>query len=392
MEHQSGFLSSNLSTRSSAKAGDKAGDKTAGKTTHKEKTFKTTNTLLCLLIALLAISTALMPAPVLSQANHSKLDGTSVHPGSPSSSMPPTIIIAVASNFHSTLSTLLQAFEESMGTPAHSIKVISGSSGHLYHQIRKQSPIDLFLSANEMYIDKLVASGLADTALSPFVYATGRLVLWHPNQHSTPTFYPNANSKSISNLNPSAANHPADTGPHLDLLYFRAKISTAHRVAIAHTTLAPYGVASKALLTKINRQNDKETTSLDYQLIKGNNVAQVYSWVKLRHADMGFVPYAYMLLNQIPTDQYTLIPTTLHPEIGQKLIVLNQRKHDVIDARKAQHTNQGHAHRTYPTASSSGKTRIIEAFYHFLQSPTGYAIIQGAGYHVDDTSTVSLKQ
>src|SRR3984957_18003219 len=58
------------------------------------------------------------------------------------------------------------------------IRFTLASSGSLKQQIENGAPFDVFLSANEQYVNDLAAAGLATDAT---VYAAGRIALWSPN-------------------------------------------------------------------------------------------------------------------------------------------------------------------------------------------------------------------
>jgi molybdate transport system substrate-binding protein len=57
------------------------------------------------------------------------------------------------------------------------IRYTFGSSGMLSQQIQHGAEFDVFLSANEQYIDKLVNTGAVEPG-SKIVYARGRIGLW----------------------------------------------------------------------------------------------------------------------------------------------------------------------------------------------------------------------
>lgn len=92
-----------------------------------------------------------------------------------------------------------------------------GSSGQLARQIEQGAPFDLFLSADENFVQQLVQAGKADPA-SVRVYATGRLALW-------------SKSGAVQQLKDLA-------NPEIRL------------VAIANPAHAPYGRLAKAALER----------------------------------------------------------------------------------------------------------------------------------------------
>ncbi len=86
---------------------------------------------------------------------------------------PASIRIAAASDLRNACPKLTERFEQKTG-----IKVTStfGASGQLAAQIAQGAPFDLFLAANQSFVDDLAAKGLIEAA-SVRPYARGSLVL-----------------------------------------------------------------------------------------------------------------------------------------------------------------------------------------------------------------------
>ncbi len=66
--------------------------------------------------------------------------------------------VAVAANFLGPLETLQKEFEAGS---EHALVLASGSTGQLYTQVANGAPFDVFLSADEEHVDRLVGAGLA---------------------------------------------------------------------------------------------------------------------------------------------------------------------------------------------------------------------------------------
>src|SRR5262245_61197481 len=126
-----------------------------------------------------------------------------------------TINVAAASD-------LTPAFTE-IGTSLASSKSIKavftfGSSGLLSKQIEQGAPFDVFVSANQGFVDKLESQGLVLRG-STQVFAQGRLVIWQREDTITPV-------DSLDDL----------------------ALPAIHRIAIANPEHAPYGLAARQAL------------------------------------------------------------------------------------------------------------------------------------------------
>ncbi len=114
------------------------------------------------------------------------------------------LIVAAASDLAPLAPKLEQAYKEK-------IRFTLASSGSLKQQIENGAPYDVFLSANEKYVQDL-----GDLVTDATVYATGRIALWSPNGSVT----------SFADL----------------------KKNTVIHLAIPNPQHAPYGVAAKEAL------------------------------------------------------------------------------------------------------------------------------------------------
>jgi molybdate transport system substrate-binding protein len=184
--------------------------------------------------------------------------------------------IAVASNFKSTLDDLLKASPEWQST-----QVISGPTGHLYTQILRGAPFDIFLAADSLRPDMLEKKRLTT---SNFIYTRGKLVLWYPA-------LPGTNPKSV-----------------LD--------NTAYRLAIANPETAPYGKAAQEVLENLGLWDQRKKT-----VIRASNVANTYQYVASGNAQAGFIPLSF--INDKPSEDTSwLIPEILYASIIQKGTIL----------------------------------------------------------------------
>ena len=184
--------------------------------------------------------------------------------------------IAVASNFKSTLDDLLKAFPE-----WQSAQIISGATGHLYTQILRGAPFDIFLAADSLRPDTLAKKQLTT---SNFIYTRGKLVLWYPA-------LPGTNPESV-----------------LD--------NTTYRLAIANPETAPYGKAAQEVLEKLGLWDQRKKT-----VIRASNVASTYQYIVSGNARAGFIPLS-LINDKLSKNTSWLIPEALHAPIIQKGTIL----------------------------------------------------------------------
>lgn len=125
------------------------------------------------------------------------------------------IHVAAAADLQPVMPALAAAYEHATG-----VKVITsfGSSATLTQQLSNGDPQDLFLSADFIHPEQLVAAGLADDK-APVPYARGVLVLWA--RKDSP-----AQPLSLDSMSKPAV----------------------QKIAIANDLHAPYGVAGKQAL------------------------------------------------------------------------------------------------------------------------------------------------
>jgi len=200
--------------------------------------------------------------------------------------------VAVASNFKYTLQKISADFKVATG---HDLKISSGSSGKLFAQIKHGAPYDVFLSADEKLPDLLIRDKTASSE-SAYIYALGKLVL-------------------ISNIEP-------ESGCENVIYSNRLK-----HLAIANSEIAPYGLAAKQVLQKLDLWQQ-----LQSRLVRGENIAQTLQFVLTKNAQAGFVARSMLntaMLNmgrQIDFDCIWDVPTGMYSAIKQKMVVLNKAK------------------------------------------------------------------
>ena len=196
-------------------------------------------------------------------------------------------LVAVAANFVPPFREAAMEFEKATG---HNLRVVSGSSGNFYSQIKNGAPFDVFFSA-DMERPKLLEEeglGVTDTR---FTYAIGRLVLWSPN---------------------------ADLVKGEETL--RSK--TFKRLAIANPKTAPYGVAAMQAMQKLELWEN-----LQPQIVMGESLGQTMGFIESGNAQLGFVALSQVLDPKIKGQGSRWdVPTHLHEPIKQDVILLTKAK------------------------------------------------------------------
>lgn len=223
--------------------------------------------------------------------------------------------IAVASNFKPTLQKISADFKLATG---HDLKVSSGSSGKLFAQIKHGAPYDIFLSADEKYPDLLIRDKAASSE-NAHIYALGKLVL-------------------ISNIETKGDCRSVISSNRLKHL------------AIANADIAPYGLAAKQVLQKLDLWRQ-----LQPRIVMGENVAQTLQFVATKNADAGFVAQSMLNMGKTIESACTWhVPADMYTPIKQKMVLLKKAK---------------------------GKPSAL-MFIHYMQSAAVKEIIKSSGYDV----------
>lgn len=178
--------------------------------------------------------------------------------------------VAAASDLSLVLGELARTYEARTGARA---AVTFGSSGLLARQLAEGAPFDVFIAADEGFVDDAVRAGACDAATKQR-YARGRLVLW------------------------SAGGLTLDTLP------------ASGRVALANPEHAPYGRAAKEAL-----QARGLWAPLQPRLVFAENVRQALQFAQTGNADAAFVARAL-----VPPGEGALVDAALHAPLDQWLV------------------------------------------------------------------------
>lgn len=197
--------------------------------------------------------------------------------------------IAAASSLQFALPEVLAEFKRQTG---HSVRVTYGSSGNFRRQIVQGAPFEMFLSANESYVDALVVRDL--TIGSGLIYAQGRISMIVPN---------NSSIKLTDNL--LGLSEALDRGE-------------VNRFAIANPDHAPYGRAAREALKTFGLWD-----TIQPFIIKGESASQATQFAVSGSSQGGIVPYALAISPAISkSNQVGLISRSSHQPIGQRMVLL----------------------------------------------------------------------
>ncbi len=233
-----------------------------------------------------------------------------------SQSIPP---IAAAANVRFAVDDIAKKFTQQTGL---NVRISYGSSGQLAQQIKHGAPFELFISADQGYVNWLKQQKL--TQGRSVVYAIGRLAL--------------VKAKNSALVLDSELKGVAE-------LLRQEKLS---RFAIANPDHAPYGLAAKEAL-----QHQQLWKPLQPELILGENVAQAAQFA-LSHATQGAIialSLAKASNYQSKVDYVALAPD-LHKPLQQAMIL---------------------------TTNAGG---VAEKFFLFLQSKSAQDTLKQYGFDI----------
>ena len=203
-------------------------------------------------------------------------------------SVPP---IAAAANVRFALEDIARDFTKQTGLK---VNISYGSSGQLVQQIKHGAPFELFVSADQHYVDWLMQQGLTEG--SGVIYAIGRLALVRAKGSPLPL---DSDLTGVAQL---------------------LKQDKLSRFAIANPEHAPYGVAAKQVLIQQRLWN-----KLQPKMLLGENVAQAAQFA-LSTTTQGAI--IALSLAKAPTYQsrvdYVALDPKLHQPLKQAMILTNQ--------------------------------------------------------------------
>lgn len=164
--------------------------------------------------------------------------------------------VAAAADLKFALVEVAAQFQKETG---RSVKLSFGSSGNFARQLEQGAPFQLFLSADEAYIHRLVEKGIARDAGA--LYAIGRVVLFAPH------------------------GSPLKVDPAMRDLKAALADGRIRRFAIANPEHAPYGRAARAAL-----QSAGLWPALQAKLVLGENAGQATQFAAAGSSQGGIIP------------------------------------------------------------------------------------------------------
>ena len=240
--------------------------------------------------------------------------------GAPAQAAAP--IVAAASDLQFALTEAADQFQQETG---HALRLNFGSSGNFRRQIAQGAPFELYLSADERYVQALYEEGY--TQDEGVIYAIGRLVWLQRAERG---------------------DLPNEEAP-LEAVQAALEAGTIERIALANPEHAPYGVAAQQALEHAGLWEQTEPLR-----ILGENVSQAAQFALSDDARGGLVAYSLALAPTLgERSEYVLIPEDWHSPLRQRMVLTNQ----------------------------AGE--IATAFYQWLQEDEGQSILRNYGFNAE---------
>lgn len=236
-------------------------------------------------------------------------------PGLARAERPPAL--AAAADLTYALTVVAEDFRRSTG---REVLMTFGSSGNFATQIQHGAPFQLYMSADEAYVQHL--SGLGLTEDDGALYAIGRIVLF------TPKGSPVAADSGMADLAASLAD------------------GRLQKLAIANPEHAPYGRAAQQALTHQGLWDRVQP-----KLVFGENAAQAAQFATSGSTQGGIIPLSLALAPAIrDLGQPALIPEDWHTPLRQRMVLMK------------------------------GAGETARAFYVYLQEPEARAVLKQYGF------------
>lgn len=197
--------------------------------------------------------------------------------------------VAAASDLKFALEEIAAEFRRSTGK---TVRLSFGSSGNFARQIRQGAPFEMFLSADEAFVDGLARDGFTRNAGD--LYALGRIVYFAPR----------------------GSRLKAD--PALQSVREALAAGRLGKFAIANPEHAPYGRAAKEALELAG-----VWTAIERHLVLGENVSQAAQFATTGGADGGIFAYSLALSPAVGRlGRFVLIPESMHRPLRQRMVLL----------------------------------------------------------------------
>ena len=195
--------------------------------------------------------------------------------------------VAAASDLKFALEEIAANYKADKG---QEVRLVFGSSGVLWQQVKNGAPFGLLMSADEAYIDDLSKNGL--TVDKGSLYAIGRIALLQKKGNSI------------------------KLGTDKDGLI--KAITEAKKIAIANPEHAPYGRAAKEYLISMGVWDQAQP-----KLVFGENISQATMFALTGSADFAISALSLAISPQVQSQSTSvLIPDQLHKPLRQKMALI----------------------------------------------------------------------
>ncbi|MBL8662350.1 MAG: molybdate ABC transporter substrate-binding protein [Candidatus Odyssella sp.] len=204
-------------------------------------------------------------------------------------------VVAAASDLKFAAEDIAAAYR---GETGKALRLVFGSSGNFYQQIRQAAPFEIFLSADEDYVLRLAEEGL--TADRGTLYAIGRIALIAP--------------------------HGSRLAVDGRLEGLRAALAAGRiaRFAIANPEHAPYGRRAQEALAHAGLWD-----AIRPKLVFGENVSQAAQYATSGSTEGGIVAYSLALAPPVARlGAHALIPEDWHRPLRQRMVLLKNASGD----------------------------------------------------------------
>ncbi len=202
---------------------------------------------------------------------------------------PDVPVVAAASDLKFALEDISASFQRETG---RELKLAFGSSGNFARQISQAAPFQLFLSADESYVEALADQGR--TVDRGTTYAIGRIVLFAPK------------------------GSPLKVDPALVDLKAALADGRVRRFAIANPEHAPYGRAAEQALRARGLWD-----AIRPLLVLGENVSQAAQFATSGSAQGGIFAYSLALTPSVGgRGSFVLLPSDSHAPLRQRMVLL----------------------------------------------------------------------
>ena len=197
--------------------------------------------------------------------------------------------VAAASDLKFALEALAAAFERETG---HRLRLVFGSSGQFFTQIRQGAPFHLFLSADEDFVFRLADEGR--TLDRGRLYGVGRIGLF------VPTGSPLRPDGQLKDLAAALAD------------------GRLQRLAIANPAHAPYGTRAREALMHAGLW-----PAIEPRLVIGENISQAAQFASTGAAQGGIIALSLALAPALAAlGRFELIPEHFHLPLRQRMVLL----------------------------------------------------------------------